>query len=130
MSHLDASKESSIPHFLSMNGGRKYCWAITSPPYSNQDTYLGILDVMFKISEFGVIAKLGTCFLHPTPGRVEWLRNHPPSSVIFLRDHPSISGHASARRGEIWVIWLHDEELNEDGTFKDFENLKKFNFGM
>ena len=127
-SHIDASLvESAVPALLALNGGHKFDFVITSPPYSDEEAYLRCLDTMREITSVGFAVKLGASFMHPTRRRHAWLTENEPTSTIFLRKTKELCSPL-AFGGEVWVIWLKQPRFLPDGRIVGQENLKAINF--
>jgi hypothetical protein len=126
--HIDASLvESAVPALLALNGGRKFDFVITSPPYSDEEACLRCLDTMSEITSVGFVAKLGASFMHPTMRLYAWLKDNEPTSTIFMRKTKQLCSPL-CYGGEVWVIWLKLPSFLQDGTVAGQENLKAINF--
>jgi hypothetical protein len=125
--HVDICSDTAFDMIIELNGGCKFDFAISSPPYSNEKTCLRAVDLMRQVSRVGCAAKLSTTFLHPTLYRHQWLLDNPPTSIIYMRDCDQLSsGHS--RRGEVWVVWMAPEFITEHGVILGQSLLRTFNF--
>jgi hypothetical protein len=126
--HVDASDVVvAVPALLKQNGGEQFEFAITSPPYTSEEALLNCLDTMSAVSSVGYAAKLSASFLHPTLGRHDWLQANKPTSVIFMRNTPSLCS-PMCHGGEVWVIWIKPEFVMPNGRIVNQDKLDTFLF--
>ena len=96
--HMDATSVRFAEHLIE----DRHCldWIVTSPPYTNA---LIILKNAIQIATVGVAFKLRLNFLKPIPSRAQWLKKHPPSSVIVLSRATYRGRQASGVKA--WLVW-------------------------
>lgn len=109
--HMDATKSEGWP--------RHYDWIIDNPPFSE---LLPIIQLALQYCQVGVAMHLRMSFNEPTIERREFLRQYPPTGLLFL---PRFSYRRSPNGkqlwstdnvGAVWAIWIPGVS-SEEGQF-------------
>eukprot|EP00904_Undaria_pinnatifida_P003294 jgi/Undpi1/12966/HiC_scaffold_7.g02632.m1 len=96
--HYDASSEQCVKAFT--QEARCIDWIVTSPPYKNAFTTLG---QALRIARVEVAFKLRLSFLEPSKARGPWLKENPPSVIVYL-PRATYRGRVS-NSPEAWFVW-------------------------
>jgi hypothetical protein len=90
--HLDA-------RFPAVYSKVKPTWVVSNPPYNSA---MEIIKEAYERSEQGCAFLLRLSFLEPTNDRGQWLKDHPPTSVIVL---PRTSFTGDRKTDSVTVLW-------------------------
>jgi hypothetical protein len=95
--HMDATKEKFWLGLPDID------WIVTNPPYSHVDE---ILPFAWESCMEGMAMLLGLNILEPTGGRGDWLKHHPPTSLlIFGSPRPRYLDKGTFFITTAWFVW-------------------------